>query len=259
MKKENWIVKNLLLGAVAVTAILLLAIITLKVITRHNQELEVPEFSGMTMEQASELAKQSHLRLEVTDSVFLPRMGRGEIFRQNPQSGSMVKKNRRILLTINSLQPKKVNMPSITGYSLRQAKAELSARQLNVGRLFYVEDMATNNVLAQLYKGSEIASGSLIETESEIDLRLGMSPDNMYTSIPLVTGFSLVTAKDILTDNSLNLGKLTYDNTVKTYSDSLSSFVIKQNPLPSEASAYPLGTRVELVLSTDRSKLERAN
>ncbi|MGE0091693.1 MAG: PASTA domain-containing protein [Bacteroidales bacterium] len=255
MKKDNWILKNLIIGAVVVSAILVLTIIILKTITRHNQEQSVPDFSGMTIAQAMEKAEQANLRLEVTDSVFMPRMERGVIFRQNPVFGSMVKKNRRVILTINSLQPKRVNMPSVTGFSLRQAKAELSGKQLKVGKLIYTQDMATNNVLAQLYNGKEIPAGTMIETESEIDLRLGMSWDNNMTSVPSVMGYSLLTAKDILTDNSLNLGTLTYDSSVKTYSDTLSSFVIRQAPTPTDSLAFRLGAVVNLTLSIDKSKL----
>lgn len=259
MKKDNWIVRNLIAAAATGIAILILTIVFLKIITRHNQELEVPDLSGMTISDAYEVAKKSNLRLEVTDSVFLPRMGRGIIFRQNPVSGSMVKKNRRVLLTINSIQPKKVSMPSIIGFSLRQAKAELAAKQLNVGRLIYVNDMATNNVLSQRFEGRFIPTGTMIETESEIDLELGMSADNSMTSIPSLVGFSLVTAKDIIIDNSLNLGKLTFDKTVKNYADTISSFVIRQFPEPTESLTFILGSRVDLVLSTDKTKIDTKN
>lgn len=259
MKKDNWIVRNLVAATATGIVILILTIFFLKIVTRHNQELEVPDFSGMTITEAVKVAKDKNLRLEVTDSVFLPRVGRGIIFRQNPVSGSMVKKNRRVLLTINSIQPKRVSMPSIIGYSLRQAKAELTAKQLNVGKLIYVNDMATNNVLSQRFEGRFIPTGTMIETESEIDLELGMSPDNSMTSIPSLVGFSLVTAKDIIIDNSLNIGKLTFDQTVKNYADTISSFVIRQFPEPTESLTYILGSRVDLVLSTDKTKIDTKN
>lgn len=255
-KKNNWILRNLLWGAIVVIALLIITIISLKIITRHNKELEVPDFSGMTIPQAIKVANEKHLRLEVTDSVFMPRMGRGEVYRQNPTAGSFVKKNRRVLLTINSLQPKKVAMPSVTGFSLRQAKAELAARQLKVGKLIYVQDIATNNVLSQLYQGREIPAGVQIVAESEIDLRVGMSDRNNTTSIPVLLGYSLITAKDILIDNSLNIGNLRYDSSVKNYTDSLSSFVIQQTPSATDTLTHPLGTRVDLLLSVDKIKLE---
>lgn len=257
-KRGSWIVRNLIAGALLVVSLLIITIATLKIITRHNRELEVPNFSGISLAEAKQIAKQKSLRVDVTDSVFIPRMARGEVFRQNPIAGSRVKKNRRVLLTINSLQPKMVAMPSITGYSLRQAKAELAAKQLKVGTLIYVSDIATNNVLGQLYKGRELTPGSPIEIESEIDLRVGMSSESNKTTIPSLIGYSLATAKDILIDNSLNIGQLHFDNSVKNYGDTLSSFVVKQLPPPSEDQNTILGSRVTLYLSVDRDKLESA-
>ena len=243
------------IGAI-LTALLVVVIIILNVTTRHNSELKVPDFTRMTVIEAQEIANKNHLRLEVTDSVSLPRMGRGEIFRQNPAEGSSVKKNRRILLTINSLLPKKVSMPSVTGYSLRQAKAELVARQLRVGKLFYVSDMATNNVLGQLVNGRAIAPGTMIEAESEIDLEVGISSDSERTYVPDVLALPLSTARDILIDNSLNISRLKYDNSVQNYSDSISGYVIRQSPESSQSLSKPLGSSVELTISVDRTIID---
>ncbi len=256
MKKNNWLVRHLITGAAVIAGILVLSIIVLKIITRHNQELAVPDFKGMTIYEATSIATQHALRLEVSDSVFLPRMRRGEIFRQNPIAGSNVKKNRRILLTINSLQPRRVKMPLVTGYSLRQAKAELTSRQLKLGRLLYTRDMATNNVLGQLHKGKEIAAGTLIEAESIIDLRVGVNPYDDRTSVPDLTGYALPLAKDILTDNSLNTGRIRYDRSIRTYNDSISGFVIYQEPSYTDSLAFPRGTEVNLTISTDKEKLK---
>ncbi len=253
---KNWFTKELLKTVAIFAGVFIIIIILLNVVTRHNSEFEVPDFSGMNIEHAKEIADDASLKLEVTDSVFLPKMARGTIFRQNPRVGSLVKKNRRILLTINSLQPKKISMPSVIGYSLRQAKAELVAKQLHVGKLFYVSDMATNNVLSQRLNGSYIAPGTMIETESEIDLELGMSSDGEQTNIPDLKGLPIATAKDLLIDNSLNIGKIKYDESVRNYSDSISGFVILQNPVSDSKSSHPLGSFVELTVSIDKAKLE---
>lgn len=252
---RHWFMIELYKAAGAVLGILIVATILLRIVTRHNIEMEVPDFSGLSLTEAQEMANESNLRLEVTDSVFLPRIGRGVVFRQNPHTGSKVKKNRRILLTINSVMPKQVIMPSVIGYSLRQAKAELAARQLNVGRLIYVSDMATNNVLSQMYKGSYIPPGKSVESGSEIDLELGNSGVES-TFIPNVIGLPFITAKDILIDNSLNIGTLYYDQSVKSYSDSLSSFVVKQTPSPTTYNSFSLGARVDLFLSVDKEKID---
>lgn len=255
MKKREWFFKNIVIAIIIAGLIIYLSSLALKVITRHNKELEVPNFKGMSVTEALDEADKYHLRLEVRDSLYLPRLERGEIFRQNPEAGTKVKKNRRVLLTINSFQPKKVNMPSLVGYSLRQAKAELSLRQLKVGRLIYVPDIANNNVVAQLYRGRAINSGTPIEVESAIDLEVGISQEGFETSIPTLRGFPLETAKEILIDNSLNIGRVIFDKSVKSMTDSLAAFVYRQNPAPSDTLLYRPGTPVELSLTIDSSKV----
>ena len=132
----------------------------LRIITRHNQELTVPDMTGMNLAEASAVAAEADLRLEVTDSVYIRGMERGAIARQNPEPGGKVKKNRRILLVINSVIPRQSTMPSLTGFSLRQARTELASNGLNIGKLIYVNDMATDNVLAQQYMGEDIEPGT---------------------------------------------------------------------------------------------------
>ena len=148
----------LILGILVLGYIII--IVFLRVITRHGQEFEVPDLYGMTLAEAAKATESLDLRLEVTDSVYIRGMERGAVSRQNPEAGSKVKKNRRILLVINSVIPRQSTMPSITGFSLRQARTELASNGLNVGKLIYVEDMATNNVLAQQYNGEDIAPGT---------------------------------------------------------------------------------------------------
>ncbi len=251
--EKKWFTRLLFKGALALLLLLLAIFLFLKIITRHNLELAVPDLSGLTIKEAEDKAEKEDLRIEITDSIFISGMQRGIVLRQNPAAGNMVKKNRRILLTINTLAPKMVNMPSVTGYSLRQAKAELSARGLFVGRLNYQPDMATNNVLSQRYKGNYISPGTAVESGSNIDLEVGNSGD-ISTFIPDLKGMPLNIAKDILIDNYLNTGRIYFDNTIKSYSDSISGFVYRQIPAPTQEAVFPLGTRVELHITAERDK-----
>ena len=133
--KGNWIVSNLVKAAVLVVVLLAGAMIFLNVFTKHNHEISVPDFSNLTVEEASALASQAGMRVEVTDSVFVKRMKKGAVYRQTPRVGSKVKEGRRIILTINAMNSKKVTMPNLIGYSMRQAMAELQSRGLVLGKL----------------------------------------------------------------------------------------------------------------------------
>ena len=139
---SNWIVRNLLIAFVLVALMIVAAVIFLNVVTKHNQELIVPDFSNMTVAEAEAAASQAGMRVEVTDSVFAKRMRKGAVRDQNPAPGSKVKEGRRITLTIHALNAKKVTMPDLVGLSMRQALAELQSRGLVLGKLIYVEDMS---------------------------------------------------------------------------------------------------------------------
>lgn len=259
-KKETISVKVLLkhLGLAVACAFAALCIIMflLKLITRHNRELEVPSFINMTMEEAQQVAAANHMRIEITDSVYINRMEPGAIYRQNPKEGSMVKKHRRILLTINAKLAKTVQMPSLVGYSLRQAQSELVANQLRVGNLIYRQDLATNNVLEQHYNGSIIAPGRNIPVESRIDLVLGLNDRDTLTYIPQLKGTPYSRLKATLTENSLNLASALFDNTVQDYSDSLEAMVYRQIPAYSDSVRIKMGSAVTVYLTKDKSLLE---
>lgn len=250
----NWLTKHLYMAIAAVAIVVFALFSMLDVITRHNKELEVPSFGGMDIEQAQAVADASHMRLEVTDSVHIMKMAPGAIYKQNPVAGSKVKKNRRILLTINANTPKMVKMPSLVGHSLRQAQSELSSSQLKVGKLIYERDLATNNVLEQLYNGKPVEPGVELECESVIDIKLGLNEADSVAIVPDLAGKPYSIIKDYLIDNSLNLGKVYFDNTVKNLQDSLAAFAYRQEVALEDGKSSPsYGAAVSVYFTLDKS------
>lgn len=254
-KKQNnehkwlWVLKHLGLAAVIAVVLVFGAQLLLNIGTKHGEYLEVPEFVGLKFEDAQALAEQVGVRLEIVDSVY-SKSGRGLVREQNPAAGAQVKEGRRVLLTMNAFGVQRVPMPNLVGYSTRQALAELSSRGLVLGKLVYVEDMATNNVLKQKYRGREVEPGYMVEAESRVDLVVGLNPSNAETVIPDVKGKHASEAVRELNDYYINVRSLRYDRSVRTQQDSLSAVVYKQAP---EASELPvvMGTDVALYLRVE--------
>ncbi len=252
---NHWIVRNLLICVILVVVMVVGAMVFLNVATKHNQELVVPDFSNMTVPEAEALAAQSGMRVEVTDSVFVKRMKKGAVRDQNPVPGAKVKEGRRILLIINAMDSKKVTVPDLVGLSMRQAIAELQSRGLVLGNLIYVEDMATNNVLRQLCGNREIDPGTSVDSETVIDLVVGLNPDTAAsTYVPDVVGKRYISAVDLVHKQSLNIKALRFDDSVKSYDDSLNAVVYRQIP---EASEIPvnLGDDVSLYLTVNPERI----
>ena len=250
-----WIFRNLLTAVLIVAVLVVGSMILLNVLTQHNRELSVPDFSNMSLAEAEVSAQQAGVRIDVTDSVFVRKMRKGAVYRQNPAPGAKVKNGRRIMLTINAINAKKVTMPDLVGYSMRQAKAELLSRGLVLGRLIYVQDIATNNVLRQLYDNHEIAPGVLVESESVIDLVVGLNSSDNVTYVPDVTGLKNLSARDAVQGNSLNIRTMKFDDTVKDYDDSLNAVVYRQEPSHLDSLPKRMGDSMVLYLTLDHTKV----
>lgn len=250
--KLHWILKNLLLAAVIVTALILVLSVALRLITRHGENVTTPDFTNLTYTEALELASKGEVNVTVVDSVFIRRLPGGVVYRQQPQAGAIVKKGRSIDLTVNSVVPKKVVMPNLLGYSVSEAIGQLQNRGLELGRLNYVRDMATNTVLGQSVNGTTVSAGDLVVSGSLVDLKVAVAYEDNRTVVPKIIGLKYVSAVDALHDHFLNVGRIHCDKDIKTYTDSLNAVVYKQD---AQGSVKTLGTSIGFYLTLDPSKL----
>ena len=234
--KKHWILWNLA-GALLFVVIMVIGIsVGLNRITRHGKTVTAPDFTNMTLSDAAKAASEAHVGIKVTDSVFVKGLDGGIVYRQSPRAGATVKQGRSIFLTINSIVPRKVVMPNLVGYSLSEAKAELHNRGLDLGRLRYVRDIATNQVLRQSVGGRDIAAGEQVIAGSAIDL----------------IGMKYIRAVDALHDKSLNVGRVRCDGQIRTYADSTQAMVWKQD---AEGTTKILGGSIDIWLTLDPSKI----
>lgn len=248
-----WIVFNFSLAAIIVVAIVWGSNTFLKSWTRHGEQLEVPKFEGKTLKEAQRIADSVGVRLEVIDSIYV-REGRGTVDHQNPAPGSMVKKDRRILLVMRAHGVRKVVVPNLIGTTTRMALAELNLRGLQVGRIIYDDRVPTsNNVLEQRYNGREVMPGDSVEAESAIDLVVGLSYDDSHTRIPNVVGKKGSEAVKILHDYYLNVNNLVYEREVDTYEERSQAVVYKQAPSASDMAVH-MGIDVTLYLRNEPSE-----
>ena len=254
--KRFWVLKNLIGAIIFFVVLAIVANILLGIFTNHNRTVVVPDMTNMSVAQAQVLADSVGVRIDVVDSIYVRGMAKGAVRKQNPAAGSNVKSGRRILLTINSIIPKKVTMPNLVGYSMRQAKAELNSKALYLGKLIYVNDIATNNVLHQQYRGRDIAAGSSIESGSTIDLVVGLDGLDNRTYVPNVMGMKYDRALDVVHDNSLNVSKVVFDASVRNYNDTINSVVYRQSPAASQAPMV-IGSDVSIYLTVDPERIPK--
>lgn len=239
---------------VAVVAIVAGLILALSAYTRHDKEIQLPDFVGLSVPQANELAARTEVRTMVVDTIFNRGVPRGSVVRQVPSAGSMVKKNRTVRLTINALAPRNIPVPDLIDEPFKTAVSDLDKWGFELGRLTYVRDRATNRVIRQMYRGHDVKAGSLIPGGSTVDLVLGLAEDDMMVRVPCAIGLDYKAALRAVKSMGLNTGSVIFDREIRTYQDSMSARVYKQNPNYLRQYHYPGGS-VSLYLTLDENKI----
>lgn len=248
---------NLVLICTVLVLLLILSYIALALGTRHGMRRTVPDFTGLVLKDAQYYASERGLKLIINDSLYVPAYPGGMVLEQLPKGGVDVKAGRKIYITINSFAQKKLPMPYVAGRSLRQAKNMLESAGFGIQTLEYVEDIATNYVLAQIFDGVEVTDESAIKAEkgSGVTLRVGVSPEQNSTTVPRLISRALFDAKSKLWEQGLNVGEVTYDEGI-TLLNQDDARVCRQSVL--QGTTLPLGSKISLHLTLDREVVAAA-
>jgi len=249
--------KNFLAAVALVALVLIITMHGLKIYTHHGESYPVPDFSGQTLQEIENKAKQNNLRFEIIDSVYMNDAAPGVVVDQEPEPGFRVKENRMVFLTINSSEPEKVVLPKLTDISFRQAQVFAENCGIQIGKISYEPSEFNDLVLRVEQNSVELQPGELLIKGSSVDLVVGRSRGNEETPLPDLTGVTTEMAKKILNSAMLNTGVIIYDGTVITSRDSLNAFVWRQYPSTKNTRQISLGTSVDLWLTTDPLKIKQ--
>lgn len=255
--RSHPIVFHLLAVGIVLASLMIIAHVVMTVGTRHNAHRTVPNFVGLSVNDAQHFAKRRDLNIIVNDTLYVATYPGGVVLEQFPTEGLVVKPGRKIYVTVNSLYQRKAAVPYVAGRSLRQAKTLLETAGFTIAHLDYVEDIATNYVLAEFVNGQEVVepkdSVVMANVGSGVVLQVGVKPGNESVVTPNILGYTLVEAKNKLWEMGLNVGELSFDRGV-TMHDRDTTKVYHQSIFPNEK--IKLGDAVSLSLTLSR---ERAN
>lgn len=248
--------KHLLLSSVTALIFLWLIFLLAGWYTDHGETVEVPDFNGKNISELNKFIEDKEMYFEIIDSIYDPEAKPGIVFKQEPEPGEAVKRNRTVYLYVNSLLPPQIVMPKLVDRSLRQATAMIVSYGLKVGKVKAVSDPCSNCVLKQMVNGKEVQPGETIRKGSVIDLWVGKGSDNEQVAIPSLIGLTLCEAKQKLLSSSLTIGAVIAEAGIK---DSCKAYVYKQSPKGSAESMTGVGAGVDVYITNDKSKIDNAN
>lgn len=223
--KPLWV--NILVGTGIIILVIVLFFGSLDWITGYGKSEKVPSIVGQHIMAAQKILEDKGFEVVIQDSVYIDSMAKQAVIRQSPEADAFVKQGRTIYLTINRTVPPQVEMPDLSGFSIRSAEMYLQSLGLKLGYITYRPDIARNAVLEQLLNGVAVKPGSKIAIGSQISFVLGSGVGGEETEVPDLIGLTLGEAKAYLTSLNINLGSILALGIV---ADSAAAFVIKQNP-----------------------------
>ena len=167
----------------------------------------------------------------------------------------MVKKNRKIFLTMNAMSPDMVAMPNLVDLTFIQARAKLESFGLKVGKISYEPDMGINLVLAQKQDGRKLVPGDSVVKGAKIDLVLGKGLSDEETAVPDLVGLSLEAANISASDRFLSIGAAVKDQSVISAEDELKALVYRQRPESGQGITLPMGSAIDVWITVDSTKV----
>ena len=142
--------------------------------TNHDQRIEVPNLSKLSLDVVDKKLVEVDLRRDILDSAnYNPDYPKYSVIEQVPKPGSLVKENRMIYLTLNPSGYNKIEIPNLLGRTQRQVEPTLRSLGFKIGDITYKPNIAENAVLEMRHKGNLLKEGDKLMKTSTIDLVLG--------------------------------------------------------------------------------------
>ena len=166
--------KQLALAFIVFLIFCYLALSFLKIFTHHDKLQEVPDLEGVPLFVLIPLLEEENFRFEIIDSSkYTPNMPPLSVLEHHPKAGDFVKKNRKIYITLNPSNYKKVSVPDVVQITRRNAETTLQAVGFSIGEITYRDNIGKNMVLEIKHKGEILTPGTLLPKTAKIDLVLG--------------------------------------------------------------------------------------
>ena len=257
---------NILFIIIFLLLVVLALNVGLKWGTRHGEDIVLPDFTNMTIDEARAIAKEKELEIIIRKEIFNDDLEPGMITDQNPSVDKdstngihtvKVKPGRHIYVTIVSEDRDILSVPYVARQDIGPALQQLRMAGFTVDRLIYeqTEDFA-HQVLGQMVNGREMTDSTKVEMPrgSGITLRVSYTSDNSTVIVPTVVGLSLSEARRTLWEMGLNVGDISYDKSVDM-SDRRQTKVSMQSVGPERV--VPYGEVISLSLSADTEEISR--
>ena len=208
----------------------------------ENDEVEVPDFKGMTLEEAQIEAEKYGLKVEEGDQVYSPDQEEGKITSQTPGKGAKVSKGKVITVNI-SLGKKDGVVPNIVGMDYEEAKEYLEDFGFELGMVVKVKSTKPENTVIT----QSVEAGSTADKGTVIDVEVSDGKGKEMKEVPYLIGKDVDTAKSEIIAAGFKVGNIYYEESDEYPKNTITSQQYKSGEELEE------GTAIDIVVSKGSS------
>lgn len=208
-KKRDYL--GILAGVVTgLVLILIIGFFILNPITLGAEKLELPDFKGMTLDEAQDTIVNSDIEIVVEKEEKDETAKAGTILSQDPKPGSKVKTNStvKVILSAGSNQ---FELPSV----VNQREAAAQTTLTNLGLKVSVRPEASETIASGYVISQTPEAGNKVSKDSFVTIYVSSGKDETVVKVPNLIGLSLEDAKTSLLDNKLVWGSIIYTTNEK--------------------------------------------
>ena len=227
--------------------------------TNHGQKLKLGKYVGIPLIDAKKHADPRGFEIIVTDSIHLIGKRGGVIISQVPKPGSLVKRGRKIYVSITRYNPDIIDSEELIGLygkkyehkraeleSLFQLKTKIAGAEYDPG--------PTGHILKVVYHGELILDSKIqkkgikISKGDTLQIIISKQKDGEI-EIPNLKCKTLTEVRFELEASQLLLGDINYDGEIDEPEE---AYVIKQEPMYKSGSSIKLGERISITIHQNK-------
>lgn len=242
--------KKILIACAIALGVILLLLVVLKLTgaiggDKGNDEVPVPDLTGMTYEEAEAKLKELGLVIAKGEDISSADIEQGRVVSQMPVKYTNVKKGKTITVRLSS-GPGEIEVPDLTNMTFDEAKAALEALGLKIinGGDTFSETIEKGKIANQSPKPLEMAKNG-----EAVTVYISAGPEEKDGLVPNLVG-SAYTGRDamdaILAEFDFVLGDVTEEE-----SDETPGTIIRQDPIG--GSTAEKGSYINIVIAKARS------
>lgn len=223
--------------------------------TRHDVSIQVPNVESLPYEKAEAQLSKRDLQVQRQVGRYNPNVDTGIVVDQTPLPTSNVKPGRRVYLTVNSGTIPTVQLPDLTGMSVREARNRVTSLGLDVGT---VQEDSIPSPYANTITNQEPAPGDSLQRGKPVALWYSTGLGETQVEVPNVVGQTVDVAqqfllrrelRSVVVDTSMVDDEDASEDTAPADSSAKDLFVRRQGRPP--GSSVRAGTEIRLFTTTD--------